>query len=335
LLPASPVIPRACALWLGALAAAWPAPVEAQLPPLAETSAQYLPSSAVPGGGGLKAQVASYDASLNAPFQLGKSSFLIPGAQYHVDSVSYRNQPALFTELNALHSIDLPLLFVQLLSEQWSLSARVWPGLASDFGELDGSALRVGGLVMLAWSPHARLTLGGGPIASYAFGQLLPLPLIYADWKPRPWFRVEASLPAFASLLFTPSDRWELGLQADVSGNEFLVRKRQVRTQYPCRANAVDDPATLANEARADPAQCLDHIAYSVIAGGAVARFRLVSSLWVSGFLGHTLFRRYDLKNAAGSATPDGQVDLPNELALRVGLVFRIPLPEDPMPARP
>lgn len=312
----------------------WSAVAQAQLPALAEGSTQYLPPSEVPASGGLKAQVASYDAAVNVPLTLGESTFLIPGAAYHVDSISYSGAPPGFTPLNALHAVDVPVLFVRRLSEKWSLSLRVWPGVASDFGGFDASALRVGGLALLAWSPHARLTLGGGPLASYAFGQLLPLPLAYVDWKPKAWFRVEASLPAFASVLFTPGKRWELGLHADVNGNEYSVRKRDISGAYPCRAAPADDPTTTVNEARADAGKCLDHLAYSVVAAGAAARFRLVSSLWLGGFFGRTLFRRYDLKNAYGNTLAEGKVDLPNELVFRLGLVLRVPLPDEPEPVR-
>jgi len=305
---------------------------QAQLPALAEATSQYLPSSPVPESEGLKAQVTSYDAAVNVPLTLGESTFLIPGVAYHVDSVSYSAPPPGFTPLNALHAVDVPILLVQRLSEKWSLALRVWPGAASDFGRFDSDALRLGGLALLTWSPHGRLTIGGGPMASYAFGQLLPLPLAYIDWKPEPWFRVEASLPAFASVLFAPSKRWELGFYADVNGNEYSVRKRDIRSTYPCRAAAADDPMTTLNEARADVDSCLDHLAYSVLAAGAVARFRLVSSLWLGGFFGRTLFRRYDLKNGEGGTVPGGQVDLPNELVLRVSLVLRVPLPEEPEP---
>jgi Domain of unknown function (DUF6268) len=267
----------AVATLLGLSPALWPRVATAQLPALAEVTTQYLPGSRVPDSGGLQAQVTSYDAALNLPLALGESTFLVAGALYHVDSISYAQAPLGFTELNALHAIDFPILLVQLLSPQWSLSMRVWPGAASDAGELDRDALRVGALAMLSWSPHSRLTLGGGPLASYAFGQLLPLPLIYVDWKPKPWFRIEASVPAFASALFTPGDRWELGVEADVNGNEYAIREPEIRDQYPCRARAADDPQTLHDETRADARSCLDHLAYSVVAAGVVARFRIVS----------------------------------------------------------
>lgn len=193
---------------------------QAQLPPLVEISGQYLPTSTVPDAGGLRSQVSSYDAAVNVPIRLGERTFLVPGAQYHVDSVSYSHEPAGFTSVRALHSVSLPVLFAQQLSETWTLSFRAWPGLAGDREALDAGAFQV----MATWAPSERVTGGAGVIATYGFGQLLP-------------------------------------------------------------------------------------------------------SLWLTGFVGHTLFRRYELKNTEGDAVPGGKVDLPNQLSVRAGLVFRIPMP--------
>jgi hypothetical protein len=181
---------------------------------------------------------------------------------------------------------------------------------------------------MVSWSPEGEpLTLGGGALASYSFGELLPLPMTYVDWAPVAGFRIEASLPFFASAIVSLQDRIELGLLADVGGNEYVIRKREIRNRYPC-AVEVDDPSTEANEAVAAPASCTDHLAYSVVAAGAVARVRLFSSLWLGTFVGRTLYRRYELKNAEGGTVPGGDADVPNEIAVRLALTFRIPMGE-------
>jgi len=58
--------PRWLLTVVAALAAeCWGLPAQAQLPPLAEVSGQYLPGSRVPDGGGLRSQVSSYDAAVN------------------------------------------------------------------------------------------------------------------------------------------------------------------------------------------------------------------------------------------------------------------------------
>ena len=201
--------------------------------------------------------------------------------------------------------------------------------MAGDFAALDLSALHVGALGMVTWSGKEGPTLGGGVVASYAFGQLLPLPLLYVDWSPLDSFRLEGSLPYFASAIVSIADRVELGLLADVGGNEYSIREPRISERYPCVAG-VDDPSTPGDESRADPASCTDHLAYSVVAAGAVARVRLFSSVWLGTFFGHTLYRRYELKNADGGTVPGGKADVPNEVAFRLALTFRIPLPEEP-----
>jgi hypothetical protein len=286
-----------------ALVALWASGVKAQLPPLAEVSAQYLPPSQVPDNGQLRAQISSYDGAFSVPVALSKRTFLVPGAQYHVDSISYHEAPADFIRLDALHSLELPVMLVHVLAQRWALALRLAPGAAGDFDTYDSGALRFGGLLMASWTPNEHLTLGGGALASYAFGELLPLPMLYVDWKPRTWLKLEASLPFNASALFVVAERFELGALADVSGNEYAIRKPNLREH-------------------------VDHLAYSLVSAGAIARARVFSSLWFQAFVGHTLFRRYDLKDARGEPVPDGSVELPNALIFRAGFVFRIPTPD-------
>ena len=309
---------------------AWTREGVAQLPPLVELSAQYVPESEVPGAGGLHAQVSSYDAAFNVPLTLGKSTFLITGGQYHAESVSFSDTPEGFKPLRALHSIDLPFLLAHQLSDEWALAFRVWPGIAGDFHGFDSSMLRVGALAMGSYSPNRELTLGGGALASYGFGELLPLPVVYVDWKPAPWFRAEASLPFFASAIFRLGDRFEVGALADVNGNEYAIQDSEIRDSYPCAASDSDDPATSVDETRKYSSNCSDHLAYSSVAAGAVARVRVVSTVWATTFLGRTLFRRSEIKNPDGETIAGGRADLPNEIVFRAGLVFRIPMPGEP-----
>lgn len=267
-------------------------------------SAHYLPPSEVPDNGQLRAQISSYDGAFNVPVALSKRTFLIPGAQYHLDSISYHAAPADFIRLDALHSLDLPVMLVHVLAQRWALALRLAPGAAGDFDTWDSGALRFSGLLMASWTPNQHLTLGGGALASYGFGEFLPLPMLYVDWKPRTWLKLEASLPFNASALFLIAERFEFGALADVSGNEYAIRKPSLREH-------------------------VDHLAYSLIVAGAVARARVFSSFWFQAFVGHTLFRRYDLKDAGGEPVPDGSVELPNQLTFRAGFVFRIPMPDD------
>ncbi len=296
----------------------------AQVPDLMEMSGQYVPGAPVADAPPAEAQVASYDAAVNIPITFGKSTYLVVGGAYHVDSVSFSMQPADFIELRSFHSAELSLLLIQQLNDGWSLSFRLAPGLAGDFRSVDIEMLRLNTLAMATYSFSERFVLGGGFLVTYGFGSLLPLPALYFEYRPVDEIRIEAFLPAFLTARWTLWNRLELGLRAELQGNEYAVRDQRIRDAYPCRAEAVDDPTTDVDERMRDSDACLDHLAYSVGTAGATVGVRLFHSFWLSVFGGHTFFRRFDPKNARNDTLPDGGNDLDNDFVFRAGIAWRI-----------
>ena len=303
-----------------------PRPAQAQLPDLASVSGQSMPPAELESRPPAKAQVASYEAGLNVPVPLGRRTFLIPGLTYHFDSVSYSNTPPAFTELRAFHSLELPLLLVQLLPNDWALSFRVAPALAGDFRGSDAGLFHLSAMALATRSFSKRLALGGGPLVTYAFGSLLVLPAVSAEWKPLDEVQILAFVPALVSAKYTLSRRVEFGVRADITGNSYSVRDSRVAERWPCVARAADDPATAANEALAASSQCIDHVAYSVGTVGAVVGVRLFESVWWTAFAGATFFRRLDQQNDQDEPVTGGKQTLPNVLVLRSGLAWRIPI---------
>lgn len=316
---------RMALLGLPALSAGlWPGPAAAQFPDLFELSAQYVPGVALEEPRPTRAQLASYEGTLSVPLVLGERTFLIPGVAYHMDAVSYQRAPPGFTQLRAFHSLELPLLFVQLLPHDWSLSLRLAPGLAADSPRLEREQLRLSALALGTHAFSDALVAGGGALASYSFGTLLPLPAAYLEWRPSEALKLEAFLPAFIDVRYAFAGRLELGLRADVAGNSYAVRDERIRGAWPCSAGS-DDAATGANEALAQPEQCFDHVAYSVAVVGAVASVRLFSSVWWTVLAGHTVFRRFDQRNAEDELISGGQQVMPNAPFVRSSLTWRIP----------
>ncbi len=301
-----------------------PANAAAQVPDLIDISGQYMPGATVPDEGPTKAQIASYDATLNGPIPLSDETFLIPGLNYHVDSISYSGARQDLTQLRAFHSLDFSLLFVQLLPKDWSLSARVATGLAGDYRQFDSGMVRVNALVMATHSFSDRFVLGGGGIASYSFGSFLPLPALYLDWKPYDELRIETFLPAFLNVKILPHDRIEFGLHAEFAGNAYAVRDARIRESWPCIARQTDDLSTFNDETRAQPSACLDSIAYSVGSAGPTFNLRLFETVWLNAFGGFTFFRRFEPQNAEGDLIGDAQ-SLPNDFLIRVGATWRVP----------
>ncbi|WP_394822440.1 DUF6268 family outer membrane beta-barrel protein [Pendulispora albinea] len=309
----------------GVLAAGSPA--AAQKIDLVSVSAQYLPSADMKSAPG-KAQVSSYDVSFMVPVPLGEKSFLFPGAGYHVDSVSFSDTRPDFVDLRAFHAVEISALFVQLLPSDWALSLRAAPGLAGDFGTVDGRMVRANAMAMASHTFSPRFVLGGGAILSYSFGTLLPLPAVYASYRPFEGFEVEGFLPAFLRVHHTIGDRVRLGIAAEFQGNEYAVRDDRIRGRWPCTAARADDPATSPNEAIARPSECFDNLAYSVGIAGFTAGVRLVSTVWLTGLFGHSFYRRFDQRNEERNEIPDGSQDIPNVLVVRAGLLWRMPTRE-------
>lgn len=313
-----------CLLLVVAAAGLRPAVAHAQFPDLFDVSAQYLPGVALEEPRPARAQIATYEGTLNIPIVLGERTFLIPGASYRADAVSYQRAPAGFTPLRAFHSVELPVLFVQLLPHDWSLSLRLAPGLAADVPQLEAEQLRLSALGLGTHAFSQRLVAGGGVLASYSFGTLLPLPAAYVEWKPSDALKLEAFLPAFIDARYTFGGRVELGLRADVAGNAYAVRDRRIRSAWPCAAGN-DDPASPQSEALAQPEQCFDHIAYSIGVVGVVAGVRLFSSVWWTALAGHSVFRRFDQRNADDERISGGLHAMPNAPFVRTSLTWRIP----------
>ncbi len=270
----------------------------------------------------------AFNASVNLPVPLGNHTFLIPGLTYHFDSVSYYDTPANFTELRAFHSIGASLLAVQLLPNDWALSLRLAPELAGDFLGFDVALFHLSALALGTHSFSPRLSLGAGAIVTYAFGSLLPLPAVSAEWKPLDGVQILAFVPVLVSAKYTIGERLEMGLRADIGGNSYSVRDPRVTAVWPCAANASDNPATAANEATANPSECIDHVAYSVGVAGAQVGVRLFESVWLTAFAGTSFFRRLDQQNGNDDPISGGKLTIPNAFVARSSLVWRIPINE-------
>lgn len=290
--------------------------VEAQLPNLFEVSGQYLPSTEIPSEAPLSTQVASYDVALNVPVRLTERAFLVPGLAYHVDSVSFSNQPEGFVAPRGFHSVEIPMMYIQLLPRDWSLAIRFAPGLAGDFYAIDAGLLRLNGAVLATKTFSPRLVFGFGGVAGYNFGQFLPLPAIYVDWRPVKQFRLEAFVPAFSTARYIPHDRIEVGARAEFQGNEYGIRFPEIRNAPPC-ADGPEEPE--------DSSQCLDNVAYSVASAGLTVGVRLFKTVWFEVYGAYAFFRRFEPRNAAGDSI--GIDRFPSTFLFRVGFIWRMPEP--------
>ena len=284
----------------------WSAPVYAQNVDLASVGAQYMPSAKMAGAPG-SVQVSSYDVAVNVPVPVGPKTFFVPGATYHMDAVSFADTPPEFVQLRAFQSVDVSTLMVRLLPNNWSFASRVSMGLAGDFASVDERMLRASTMMTATHAFSKRFVLGGGGLTTFSFGSFLALPAIYVDWKPFDGAELEAFLPAFVHARYTLWNRVRFGVLGDFNGNEYAVRDERIRN------------------ACTRPSECFDNMAYSVGTAGLSLGVRLVSSVWLNGFFGHSFFRRLDRRNSARDLLEGGRDDIPNVAVIRVALVWRLP----------
>lgn len=309
--------------FLAVFALSWPSAAVAQMPNLLEVSGQYMPSTQIPDQAPLTAQVASYDLAFNVPIRIRERAYLVPGLAYHVDSVSFRNRPEGFQSPRAFHSVEIPIMYIQLLPRDWSLAFRIAPGLAGDFYAIDSGLLRINGLILASHVFSDRFVFGFGGLAGYNFGEFLPLPAIYMDWRPVPKFRFETFLPAFVTAKYLPTNRLEIGVRGEFSGNQYGVRFPGIRDRWPCAGEGSDQPGTPANETLADPSQCLDNLAYSVGSAGLTFGVRMFKTVWLEAYGAYAFYRRFQPQNASGDSI--GIDSFPREFFFRLGITWRLP----------
>lgn len=307
-----------CITWAVCMACSTSA--HAQYPDILDIQIQYLPHSKVQDPKPLHVQSSSYEIAVNIPIPITKRTFLVPGVTYHADSTSFHDAPRDFVDFKLFNGLDVSLLFVQLLGPQkkWSLSIRAAPGLAGDFKGFDVGILRMSGVAMLTYSFSEKLVLGGGLIASYNFGQFLPLPAIYFDWKISSLFQMDGFIPAFVNVNYTPHERIKLGVRVEFAGNSYGIRDPRIRNTSNCQTK--DNMATSQKE----QGLCLDNIAYSTGTVGAQVSVRLFSSLWLTSYTGYTFFRRFEPFTVDRKPLPSSET-LPNQFIFRMSITWKIP----------
>lgn len=317
-----------------------PAAAKAQPLDLLDLRSEYVPPTALGGDRPAGAapwsdaddvQVSTYSVALKLPLTLSDSTLIVPGIGYRLDKLSFSHESPAERELD-LHAFELPLTLIHLLSKDWMLLFQASPGFSSDLGAVQSRALRMQGLGLASHQFSDELVLGGGGAAMFEFGSLLPLPVLYAQWEPTPQVKVEALLPLQAEAKLALGDRFEIGLRADVDGSSYSISDSAIRGSWPCKAEA-DDPATPQNEAQSDPAQCVDHVGYSVATAGATFGVRTFDSLWFTVYAARTVYRRFEQMNADNDRVAGGTQTLPNAFFARVGLTWRLPDGGDENPA--
>ena len=307
------------------------APAYAQDFGIFEVSGDWIPASDVigPDGGdtaNVRAELGTFSAGFNVPVSLGKRALLIPGARYSLLSIDQDARGMGIPSEMDLHVAQLSLLFNYRLSDSWSFSLQATPALSGDFVQVGGEHFRLGGAAIVSYAFSQRFTLSLGIAASWQFGEPLPLPAIQVRWRILDTLRFQAFLPTRAELVWQPHDRIELGISAMLNGQSYALTSARFKERWPCRGEAVDNPATTAADERvANPEQCFTTLAYSRGDVGPTVGVRLTSSLWLSVRTAFAFFQRYEFLNDMNEVPDAGDLSLEPNVVVRAQLTLRIP----------
>lgn len=200
-----------------------------------------------------------------APIPLRRDVYLIVAPRY----VAWRFIAESPQDDLTVHGISSSQTLRYPINPRWAVLGIVGVGLASDFRDVDVSHVRLSGGVVGQRRYHPRLALGAGIAASYSFGQLLPVPVLYADWRASDRLRVRAFLPSRFRVSYRVAPRLVVSAGAEVEGNRFSIQ-------------------------RDDLSQDLDVESLAVSRGSVQLRasVRIAGPLWAAAYLGHTVFRR-------------------------------------------
>jgi hypothetical protein len=229
---------------------------------------------------GVKLQVDSWQGGVAFPlaFADGKT-VILNNLTYDLIGIDYDDPLGSVAEnIRQLHSLTFTLLLIQQLSETWQLLAAVTPGLVSDLeGELSTDDFSVTALLGARHDFSDRFSLGAGLAYQRDFGDPLPLPFVLVEWVITPRLALSALLPRQATLLYSPWEVLDVGLFAEVEGNQY---------QGDPDTFGVDNPL----------------VKYSVISAGPVVRIHITRWTHVELKGGTTLRRRLEFYDGEDKA---------------------------------
>ena len=239
----------------------------------------------------LEVQFATLRTSAKAPLVLrGGKTIVMPGLGYSLTTTTLSNTSD--EDPDGFHELYLELGVIQRLAERWLLVGTLQPGLATNFDDVDSDHFRFQASALAMRETSGGGKYGIGVSASYVFGRLLPIPLVTLDWRPSSSIRVRGTLPSRLVAGYGLAKRFEIGLAGQFNGNRYMI----------------DDPDQPMAES----------VEYSVGDAGLFASIKLFSSVWLTGYGGTTVFRKFDVKDDDNNTISDTDVD--PAAVIRVGV---------------
>ena len=170
-------------------------------------------------------EIKASSRSLGAAFPLGfaKGKIMVQNQiNYKRTDFSYRNFPSGGPEIEQVQSVGYTFFMIDSLSTKWKMVAVAIPGLASDFeAEVSSDDFTFGAIFGFIRQMSKTFQLGFGIAYMPDFGEPLPLPFLYIDWKIIPKLSANGLLPTNMIFAYKLNPKIDLGLSLKVDGNRY------------------------------------------------------------------------------------------------------------------
>jgi hypothetical protein len=188
---------------------------------------EYFPSmelaNPIAGAPGLEIQAEGWSLGAAFPLAFAEGKIIVLNQiNYKRTDLSYQNMPEDGNDIEQIQSIGYTLFMIDSLSHKWKMVAVVTPGLASDFeGKVSSDDFTFGAVFGFIRRISKTFELGFGLAYMPDFGEPLPLPFLYIDWKIAPKLTANGILPTNMILAYKLNPKIDLGLSLKVDGNRY------------------------------------------------------------------------------------------------------------------
>ena len=256
----------------------------------AAASQSFRPSATVTGAPGVEVETNAVQVGLAVRIPLDPRTFFMPGLSYRGQFLDLQGVSSP-ESIDALHTLEVPLVLIHVVDPHWSVIGSFTPGLAGNFVGLDNH-FRFTGAALAAYAFRRDLVLGFGAVVTYGAGQWLPLPALTLDWQIVDGLTLNLVGPIL-KLVYHVGNSLEVGTAAELEVARWGIDGEAAPTT-------------------------IDYYAVNL---GALAAVRLTGTTWVNLNVGWSPFRRYNIDGGDKA----GQYDPAPGIVLRAGLEVRFP----------